>query len=151
MFLNLGGKPFNIPGFENYDIDDFDLTEFWPIESDSAEGMIFIHVFGEIPWRKICFIMGEAKRVLKDDGVVRIAVPDIEFGDNLMQWQLGWSNINLFTEDVFLKALPKLGFPIVKVCEPGQTFSKYPPIILGDNRKDESIFIEAFKSKKGLA
>jgi predicted SAM-dependent methyltransferase len=56
----------------------FDLREGLPLESRSVDRIVAVHLLQDLPWGAIGPALREIHRVLKADGVVRLAVPDLD-------------------------------------------------------------------------
>ena len=83
--LHIGCGTIFMPGWINADVEGenldvkFDLTEPWPFESNSVSHIYSEHVFehltpheGQLAWK-------EGLRVLTPNGVMRTAMPDLDF------------------------------------------------------------------------
>jgi SAM-dependent methyltransferase len=83
--LNLGSNNKRREGFTNIDILDcpnvdirHDLTSFpWPVEDNTVDEILAEEFLEHIPFRKIDRLLRECFRVLQNNGVLRIQVPDI--------------------------------------------------------------------------
>lgn len=145
IYLNVGCGGGRLPNFRNTDKDEMDITQKWPYERETIDGITSMHVLCEIPWRELYFAFQEMYRVLKKDGVLRFGVPwvDSSYG---MGTILGFGNINLFSKDLLTSVLIKhVGFKTVEFPKYHETFSKHQIITQADNRVDETLYVEAFK------
>lgn len=127
-----------------------DITKPWPMQRETVDGITSMHVLQELPWRSLTYALIEMYRVLKPDGVLRLGVPHIDSGKEL-DYFLGWGNINLLSEELLAKVLTRTGFSIVESAGFRKTASHHPIIIEADNRQDETLYLEAFKSEEGCA
>lgn len=88
-----------------------DMSQPWPYEDNSIDGIVGMHVFQQLYWRDLIFAFKEAYRVLKPGGVLRMGFPMAEMTDKPVEWMLGWNNVNLFSEDLLYSVLViHLGF-----------------------------------------
>jgi len=81
--LNLGSGPYRLDGWLNVDIVGmrpdlhWDLRRPLPFPDDSAKAVFLEHVLEHIPLAGVMFVLGEAKRVLRPGGIIRVGVPDL--------------------------------------------------------------------------
>lgn len=77
--LNLGCGPRNLPGYEGIDIriDGTDVRKL-PHDSNSVDEVYSSHLLEHFPYEERDSVLAEWVRVLKPDGVLRIAVPDMK-------------------------------------------------------------------------
>lgn len=75
--LNLGCGTNSLPGWKNFD-SDVDIAKPLPFDSDSADFIFAEHVVEHVGYYEALGFFRECHRVLKDGGVVRIAVPSLE-------------------------------------------------------------------------
>ncbi len=73
--IHLGCGPQKIEGWENYD-KEVDLTKPLPFENQSVDLVYLEHAIEHIPVGSGLLFFFEAKRILKRNGVLRIAYPD---------------------------------------------------------------------------
>lgn len=147
--LHIGCGPNIIDGFINTDKRDLDITKPLPYKDNEIDAVVSSHVLSELAWRDLVIFSTEVLRVLKDDGVMRTCIPVIDNGYDL-KWLLGWSNINLFSVDLLKQFFLKIGFYHTTECALNRTSSIHPEVIKVDNRPSESVYIEAYKSEKGI-
>ena len=84
-FLNLGcGNRFH-PEWSNVDIESnskyvqaYDLRKGIPFEKNSFQAVYHSHLLEHIPRHQLDFFLNECIRVLKPNGILRIAIPDLE-------------------------------------------------------------------------
>jgi predicted SAM-dependent methyltransferase len=174
--LNWGCGEHVLPGWINADrfeapgIDLVgDIRAGLPIESESIDYAVSIHSLPELPLPEIVPALGELRRVLKDGGTLRLAMPDVDRGiaaylrgdrdyflipDEHAQSigaklivQLLWygHSRTLFTFDFAREMLVRAGFSSVARCEFGATQSGFPEIVSLDNRERETLFVEAVR------
>ena len=146
-----------------------DIREGLPLDSDSIDYAVSIHALPEVPYPDLIPVLGELKRVLKLNGVLRLSLPDIEktiqaylrkdknyflipdkeaasLGSKFIVHLIwyGYSR-TFFTRDFIEELLLKAGFRGVSHCGYKETSTPYPEIVELDNREEESLFVEATK------
>jgi len=146
-----------------------DILEGLPLEEGSVDYAVSIHALPELSYPDQVPALMELRRVLAPGGVLRLALPDLdraieayrdgdrdyflipdedarELGSKLIV-QLLWYGYSktLFTFDFVAELLRRAGFDEVRRCEFQQTYSPYPEIVSLDNRREESLFVEARK------
>jgi predicted SAM-dependent methyltransferase len=146
-----------------------DIRDGLPLDSDSMDYIVSIHALPEVPYPDLVPVLQELRRVLKPNGVLRLALPDLNRGIQAYLQkdydyflipdedakgigakfitQLIWYGYSrtLFTADFIEEMLYKAGYRHVTECSYQQTNSRYPGIVELDNRKRESLFVEAIK------
>jgi SAM-dependent methyltransferase len=146
-----------------------DLRADLPFPEDTFDYAVAIHVLPHIPLAGLAPALARVRRILKPDGVLRLALPDLEkamdayrhrdtnyFAIPDAQWkslgaklvaQIVWHNdlVTPFTYDLAAEALVKAGFTAVTHCEFRHTRSRFVEIVALDNRERESFFVEATK------
>lgn len=175
--LHWGCGPITPYGWVNSDIQPgpgvdivADILVGLPIESNSFDYVVAIHVLPEIPLRDQQRALQELQRVLKPDGVVRLGLPDMDKAiqayltrdidyfflipdevtatiSGKMITQLLWYSISrcMFTAEFATELLQRSGFRDIKICSFRQTQCGIPGIIELDDRELESFFVEARK------
>jgi predicted SAM-dependent methyltransferase len=174
--LNWGCGRHTAPGWINCDVKDdpsIDLTrdilQGLTLAADSVDYAASIHALQEIHFNDQIAVLSELKRVLKPDGALRLALPDLlkgirayERGDPdyflvpdedakslgaKLVTQLIWYGYSrtLFTFDFIRELLEKAGFTDVVECRFHETRSRFPQITELDNREPETLFVEAKK------
>jgi len=169
-----GSNP--VPGWINSDQKDLpgvdvvcDIRDGLPLESDSIDYAVSIHALPEVPYPDLIPVLQELRRVLRPNGVLRLALPDLDKGiqaylrddrdyflipDEEFESiggkfivQLLWYGYSrtLFTHDFVEELLLKAGFGRVSRCPYKETSSAHPEIVELDNREQESLFVEAIK------
>ena len=146
-----------------------DIRDGFPLESDSIDYVASVHTLPEIPYPDLVPSLMELRRILKPNGVLRLALPDLDkaiqaylanerdyflipdedastMGGKLVV-QMIWYGYSrtLFTHDFIDESLSKAGFSKVVRCSYRETSSSHPDIIALDNRERESLFVEAVK------
>ena len=146
-----------------------DILEGLPLEEGSVDYAVSIHALPELSYPDQVPALMELRRVLAPGGVLRLALPDFDraieayragdrdyflipdedaraLGSKLIV-QLLWYGYSktLFTFDFIAELLRRAGFGAVRRCEFQQTHSRYPEIVSLDNRREESLFVEARK------
>jgi predicted SAM-dependent methyltransferase len=145
-----------------------DIRDGLPLEDESIDYAVSIHAFPELAFPDIEPAMVELRRVLKPDGVLRLALPDMEkairayregdveyflipdddarsIGGKLivqMTWY-GYSK-SMYTFDFTEELLYRAGFRRVVRCGYRETASEHAGITGLDNRERESFFVDAF-------
>lgn len=146
-----------------------DIRDGLPLEPDSIDYAVSIHALQEIPYPDLVPVLGELRRVLKPDGVLRLGLPDLELairayrdadrsyfvvpdeeaeslGAKLVT-QVVWYGYSRtpFTFGFAREVLGRAGFRSITRCGFRQTASPYPKIVELDNRERETLFVEAVK------
>jgi SAM-dependent methyltransferase len=173
--LNWGCGEWVEPGWVNSDLKEAegivtaDIRNGLPFESNSFDYIVSIHALPELAYWELVPALRELRRIVRPGGTVRLALPDLEksfdayhrgdrsyfqIPDNEMQTlggklatQLVWYGYSrtVFVPDFVDELLSKAGFRSVDHVEFGETRSGYPDIVSLDNRRLESLFIEARK------
>ena len=164
------------PGWLNSDIKDgpgidlsADILDGLPLEDGALDYVVSIHTLPELPYPSLLPAVRELRRVLREDGVLRLALPDLQrsiraylAGDasyflvpdddvrslgGKLAVQLTWYGYSrsLFTFDFVEELLFAAGYRRVVRCDFRQTASAFADIIELDNREGESLFVEAVK------
>jgi SAM-dependent methyltransferase len=174
--LNWGCGEQPEPGWINSDVKELpgidiacDIRDGLPLSDDSVDYIVSIHALPEIPYGDLPVALAELRRVLKPDGVLRLALPDLDRGIKAylegdrgyflipdedaatiggklvtqLVWY-GWSR-SLFTRDFAEELLRKAGFRDMWTCAFRETKSQFPEIVELDSRERESLFVEAIK------
>ncbi len=174
--LNWGCGTEPEPGWLNSDIKaapgvdmPADILAGLPLDDGSVDYAVSIHALPELAYPNVPVALRELHRILKPDGVLRLALPDLEramrayldgdagyflvpdddvrsLGGKLVV-QLTWYGYSrtMFTFDFAEELLYGAGFRRVERCEYRQTTSAHPEIVELDNRESESLFVEAVK------
>ena len=139
-FINSDKKDWGVQGSSIMDI-----SQPWPYEDESIDGIGSMHVMQQLTWRELVFAFMEAFRVLKKGGVMRMGCPMVEIEDRSLDYILGWKNINLFSFDILKKVLvDRMGFSSIENCKFRQ--SAIPELGKLDNRyKRGTHYIEVVK------
>lgn len=174
--MNWGCGPRPVPGWINSDllsapgIDVIaDIRDGLPLESGSLQYIASIHALQELPYLDVVPALRELRRVLAPEGVLRLALPDLERGlaaylENRPEYfyipdeetqtisgkfivQLTWygSSRCMFTYEFAEELLLRAGFSRVERCAYRRTAGPYPEIVELDDRERESLFVEAVK------
>jgi predicted SAM-dependent methyltransferase len=163
-------------GWTNCDIKDgagidlsCDIRDGLPLEDSSFDYIASVHALPELPYPDVEPALVELHRVLKPDGALRLALPDLEkamhayqdgdadyflipdddvrsLGGKLivqMTWY-GYSK-SMYTFDFAEELLYRAGFRRVVRCGYRETASEHAEITTLDNRERESFFVDAFK------
>jgi predicted SAM-dependent methyltransferase len=175
--LNWGCGTQPEPGWINSDIKSgpgidisCDILDGLPLEDRSVDYVVSIHALPELPYPSLVPALRELRRVLKQGGVLRLALPDLDraldayrrgdrgyflipdddatsLGGKLsvqMTWY-GYSR-SLFTGDYVEELMRKAGFAEVRRCAYRETSGPFPAIVELDNREAESLFVEGVKT-----
>jgi SAM-dependent methyltransferase len=164
------------PGWLNSDIKSgpgidvsADILEGLPLQEGALDYIVAIHALPELPYPSLVPALTELRRVLRVDGVLRLALPDLDrairayldadtsyflvtdddvrsLGGKLSV-QLTWYGYSrsLFTFDFVEELLFAAGYRRVERCAFRQTAGPFPEIVELDNRERESLFVEAVK------
>ena len=145
-----------------------DIRDGLPLEDGSVDYAVSIHALPELPYPDVEPALIELRRVLKPEGVLRLALPDLEkalqayqagnaeyflvpdddarsIGGKLivqMTWY-GYSK-SMYTFDFAEELLYRAGFRRVLRRRYRETASEHPEITALDNRERESFFVDAF-------
>lgn len=63
-------------GYIPLDHEDFDIRNTWPIENNSVEALNLSHILEHVEYGKAKFVLGECYRVLKENAIADIYVPN---------------------------------------------------------------------------
>jgi predicted SAM-dependent methyltransferase len=146
-----------------------DILDGLPLDDDSIDYAVSIHALPELSLEDLVPALRELRRVLRPEGVLRLAVPDLDrgihayldadhdyflvpddharsLGGKLVTYLLwhGYTR-SLFTRDFIEELLRKAGFADIVHCGFMETSSRFPTIVELDNRERESLFVEAVK------
>ena len=146
-----------------------DIRSGLPFEDASFDYVVSIHALPEVPWPDLVPTLAELRRVLRPDGTLRLALPDLEraiaayqradrdyfvvpdedtrsLGGKLVT-QLTWYGYSrtLFTVDFVEELLAKAGFSAVHRCAYRRTHCGDEGIVELDNREGESLFVEGVR------
>jgi predicted SAM-dependent methyltransferase len=144
-----------------------DIRDGLALADRSIDYAVAIHVLQDLPWQDIPVALLELRRVLKPEGMLRLALPDLDraiaayqrgdvdyfyvpdkdalsIGAKLVT-QITWygSVRTPFNFDFAREMLRRGGFRNVQRCAFGQTSGPYADIVSLDNRERESLFVEA--------
>ena len=141
--LHIGAGNCTHEGFINLRQEDMDISQPWPYEDGSVDGVISMQVLQQLYWRDLRVALWESYRVLHSGGVMRFGTMLID--DNMLDYVLGWKNINLFSFDLLQRVLEQIGFRGVAVCEYRE--SKIKEFAQVDNRPigRGTSYIECYK------
>ena len=175
--LNWGCGAAGEPGWINSDLKEgpgiqitADIREGLPLDDDILDYAVSIHALPMISYPDLVPVLGELRRMLKPQAVLRLGLPDLEraiqayqrhdhdyflvsdegadsFGGRFITHLLWYGyTVTLFTADFIEELLWKAGYQEVRHCAYRQTYSQHAPGILElDNREAESLFVEAVK------
>ncbi len=146
-----------------------DIRAGLPLDNASFDYVVSIHALPMISYPDLVPVLQELRRLLRPGGVLRLCLPDVDRGIRAYQagrrdyflvpdeearslggkfvvhmlWY-GYS-VTMFTADFVEELLRKAGFSRVDHCRFRQTNSEWAEIVALDNRKDESLFVEAVR------
>lgn len=172
--INLGCGRNHIEGWKNYDAD-VDITKPLPFHDQQADFVLAEHVVEHVGYYEAVAFFRECFRILKPDGVLRIAVPSIErvmqhgndeyFKFVAKKWaptpdRRGAMHAMLhahghrapWTEGLLLASVYFAGFDKVRTASPGM--SKHPELrgveghgrVIGDEFNEiETVIVEGTK------
>jgi hypothetical protein len=174
--LNWGCGPTPAPGWLNADRNGApgievvaDVRHGLPLPSDHVDYAVGIHVLQDLEYLDVVPALRELRRVLKQDGVLRLGLPDLDravaaylrgdhayfhVGDEEVRCLAGKLIVQLvwygsvrtpFTADFARELLLRAGFRDAVSCPFGETRSAWADIVTLDNRPRESFFVEARK------
>ncbi len=146
-----------------------DILDGLPLDENSLDYVVSIHALPEIAYRDLIPVLRELRRVLKPGGVLRLCLPDLNKGieaylrgdrdyflipeEAVASWggrfivHMLWYGYSrtMFTPDFVEELLVKAGFARVELCRYRESPSGLPGITELDNRKRESLYVEAVK------
>jgi SAM-dependent methyltransferase len=146
-----------------------DIRNGLALPDASIDYAVSIHALQDLPYPDIVPALRELRRVLKPDGVLRVAVPDLErsiqawcrgdaayfyipdadarsVGSKLIVQAIWYGSTRTpFTWDFLDEVADASGFRRFTRCKFHQTESRWPAIVELDNRERESLFAEAMK------
>jgi predicted SAM-dependent methyltransferase len=172
--LNWGCGPSPRPGWLNSDLQGYpgvdlpcDIRAGLPLADESMDYVVAIHAVQDLPFVDLDGALTELRRVLKEGGVLRLGLPDLDraiaaylrgdggyfyvpdeharsVGGKLCV-QVTWygSTRTPFTFDLARELLERSGFRSITRCAYRETRSPWPDIVALDNRERESLFVEA--------
>src|SRR3990167_7423640 len=97
--LHVGCGNRRIAGFINTDKKQMDITQPWPYDNESVDGIVSMQVLQCLTWKELIFAFKEAHSVLKKGGAMRMGVNLVETNYPLEKI-LYEANINLFIYDL---------------------------------------------------
>jgi predicted SAM-dependent methyltransferase len=172
--VNLGCGPGAAPGWLNCDLRALpgvdllmDLRRGLPLAAASVDCVAGIHVLQDLAWHEVAPALRELHRVLKPGGVLRLAVPDLDKalraylardaayfhvpdnharspGAKLVTQIVWYGSVRTpFTFEFLEEWLAGARFAAIRRCAFGE--SRAPGLASLDNRRRESLFVEAAK------
>jgi SAM-dependent methyltransferase len=174
--LNWGCGSEGEPGWINSDLKEGpniditgDIRDGLPIENGSLDYIASIHALPMIPIPDLVPVLSELRRLLRQGGVLRLGLPDLNKGIEAylrgdrdyflvpdqdatslggkfvthMLWY-GWTS-TMFTPDFIEELLQRAGFTQIRHCAYRESLSGLSGITDLDNRPAESLFVEAVK------
>jgi hypothetical protein len=174
--LNWGCGDHLAEGWINSDVKDgsgvdlvADIRRGLPLSDDSIDYAVSVHALPELSIPDIEHALAELLRVLRPEGVLRLALPDLRLSIAAFEEEreeffkvdpdaastlegrfirhILWYGYTrtLFTPGFARELLENAGFADVRECPYGSTASDFPAIVELDNRRDESFFVEGSK------
>ncbi len=146
-----------------------DIRQGLPLSDAAIDYAVSVHALPELSIPEVELALAELLRVLKPEGVLRLALPDFRlniaaFADGREDFfkidpdaattfegrfirHILWYGYTrtLFTPEFTRELLEGVGFSRVSTCVYGATESRFAEIVDLDNRPDESFFIEGSK------
>jgi SAM-dependent methyltransferase len=146
-----------------------DIRDGLPLPDDSIDYGVSIHGLQDLPYLDVVPALRELWRVLRPDGVLRVALPDFErsidawlrgdkryfyirddeiasLGGKLIVQAIWYGSTRTpFTWDFLEELAAKAGFSRITRCKFRHTDSTWPEIVELDNRERESMFAELVK------
>lgn len=139
-----------------------DLSYNVPFFDNTIDGVFSSHFIEHLSHHDSCQLIGEIYRVLKPGGRVRLSVPDLNYVLSLYtcgekermlrdyffvdsQGSYYARHKYMYDFDMLKNILAEKGFKEIEKCAFQQ--GKLPDIELLDNRPEDSIFVEAAKSR----
>jgi SAM-dependent methyltransferase len=146
-----------------------DITQGIPLPSGDFDYVVAIHVLQDLAYSDVLPSLKELRRLLKDEGILRLGVPDLEkamvaylLGDHgyfyvpdrdaddigaKIVTQLTWygSVRTPMTYGFLREWLLRSGYRVVRRCDFRHTCGPHPEIVRFDNRERESLFVEAVR------
>jgi SAM-dependent methyltransferase len=144
-----------------------DIRDGLPLADASVDYAVAMHALQELPYGDLEPALRELRRVITPGGVLRIGVPDLDraiaayvagereyfdvpdadaacIGAKLVVATVGYGAVRTpFTFDFAAELLDRAGFRDVVRCELGRTTSTFEDIVALDDRKRETLFVEA--------
>lgn len=147
MKLNLGCGGNKLPGWHNCDIE-VDITKRLPFENASADFVFCEHCMEHVSPADAWRFMGELLRILKPDGVVRLAVPSIErVYDDATPAYLAWLKQAKFGDGTLKSAVENLicghghqaiwSIGLLQTCLLAVGFSEVAEVRVGQSEHEE--------------
>lgn len=174
--LNWGCGPQPVAGWTNLDMAyaegvdvHCDIRLGIPLPANMFDYAVGIHVLQDLAWGELPKALGELRRVLKPDGVLRLGLPDMvraieayrqgnrhyffigdedarSLGGKLVAQLIWYGSVRTpFTTDFAEELLENAGFSDIRHCAFKQTHSEHEAIVVLDNRERESFYVEARK------
>lgn len=175
-------NPGPLDGWDNLDINPSndkvkycDVTQGLPYEDNSVSHILSVHTFEHFTLVDARKVMRECYRVLNNNGVIRIIIPDLKIAlDEFMNWETSYFNTEfklktfknkyeflqwylydstslstphkfMYYDDSIIEELKDAGFKFAKVTSDDNTKSEIPEFNLIKNFPVYSLAIEATK------
>lgn len=146
-----------------------DITQGIPLLPGASDSVVAMHVLQDLSYNEILPCLAELRRLLKDGGILRLGLPDLEkaltaymLGDDRYFYipdedaadigaklvtQITWygSVRTPMTYGFVREGLLRSGFRAVHRCGFGQTHGAHPEIVSLDNRARETLYVEAVR------
>ena len=146
-----------------------DIREGLPIRDATCSYAVSIHGLQDLSYLDVLPALRELRRALEPGGVLRIAVPDLDralsaylagdrqyfyvpdddaksIGGKLVAQIVWYGSVRTpFTWDAMEELVLRAGFTAVWRASFGMTATAHPEIVALDNRRRESLFVEAVR------
>lgn len=139
--LHVGAGNIKHEGLINLKKEDLDISKPWSYETESIDGIVSMQVLQQLNWRDLVVALRESYRVLKKGGVMRFGTLLIE--NEILDYLLGWNNINVFSFDLLTRVLEEVGFQDIRIRRFRETEQQLFAQV--DNRHEHSSYIECIK------
>lgn len=172
--LNIGCGKAKFPGWVNVDIEPgadlvVDVRKGLPFDDESVHFIYNEHFLEHLTFEEGEKVLREFWRCLKKEGVLRIAMPDLDYiidkyitswreqdwlswpeyrfietrGEMLNIWFRWWGHKYLYNAEDLRNRLTRVGFQKIRRCEWNK--SNYPELSALETRKDSILIMEAEK------
>jgi predicted SAM-dependent methyltransferase len=145
-----------------------DIRDGLPLPDACMQYAVAMHALQDVPWYELRRAASELRRVLREDGVLRVGVPDLDraidayrrgdaayfyvpdhdavaIGAKLVTQIVWYGSVRTpFTFDFAGELLHGSGFSRVERCAFRLTSSRFADIVALDNRERETLFLEAY-------
>jgi len=172
--LNVGCGKVKLPGWVNIDIEPgadlvMDIRKGLPFDNNSVDFIYCEHVLEHFAYEEGEKVLREFERCLRRGGIVRIAMPDLDYiikkynadwkNQDWLSWpeyefvktrgqmiNIGfryWGHKYLYNKEDLINQLTKIGFQKIMSCE--RKKSNHVELCNLETRKDSKLIMEAIK------